>query len=283
MMGILDRFRKQEGAGEVKPDISAAPQLKDFHPLDTGLSQAVSVLAEELGEKERPARVPCERDQFIALLAGVSALRRTPGIPGPGESGADYFTVLPRCASPEAEAECRAHLEKIFGITDRESLLDFCNSEIRCNRQYQDFVGFWEGNPPFDMAQLNREALQFFQTARDFSAQFYPIVGRKGYLAWDICECAGHLRTGYACGILSKEELDELADYWIAQAQIFEGWTDFAVSVVCGELYWDFRHGTRLPELNRGLELWTRLVRTLLDDGNAWGSGMWYEPKIDYC
>ena len=28
---------------------------------------------------------------------------------------------LPRCATPEAEAECRAHLKKIFGIVDRQS------------------------------------------------------------------------------------------------------------------------------------------------------------------
>ena len=268
-MGFLDHFRKT--------DVPATPQLKDFHPVDTGLSQAVRDLAEEFGKKELPAPIPCGRDQFIALLAGVPALRRMPGILGPGESGEDYFTTLPRCATPEAEAECRAHLKKIFGIADRESLLDFCKREICCHRQYLDFVGFWEGSPSFDMAELNREALEYFQTMRDFSAQFYPIVGRAGYLAWDICECVGHLRTGYACGILTKEELDELAEYWIAQAQIFKNWADFAVSVVCGELYWDFRGGSRLPELNRGLELWTRLVRTLLDDTAAWGSGMWYE------
>ena len=253
-------------------------KLKDFHPADTGLSQTVRDLSEELRKKELPARVPCGRDQFIALLAGVPALRRTPGIPGPGEFGEDYFTTLQRCASPEAEAECRAHLEKVFGITDRESLLDFCNREILCHRQYLDFVGFWEGSPSFDMAELNRDALEYFQTMRDFSAQFYPIVGRAGYLAWDICECMGHLRTGYACGILTKEELDEMAEYWIAQAQTFKNWADFAVSVVCGELYWDFRGGSRLSELNGGLNLWMRLVRTLLDDTAAWGSGMWYEP-----
>mgnify|MGYP006990166657 CR=1 FL=1 len=57
---------------------------------------------------------------------------------------------------------------------------DFCNREIRCHRQYLDFVGFWEGSPSFDMAELNREALEYFQTMRDFSAQFYPIVGRAG-------------------------------------------------------------------------------------------------------
>ncbi len=215
--------------------------------------------------------------QFIALLAGIAALRRTPGIPGPDQFP---FTGLPKCATPEDEAACRAHLEKVFGITDKQSMIDFCNREIRCNSQYLDFEGFWEGHPPFDTEQLKERkgALEFFQVARDFSAQFYPIVGHKGYLAWDISECVGHLRAGYACGLLSREELDEMAEHWIVQAQIFPNWVEFAVSLICGELYWDFRGGSKLPELNKGLNLWLKLVHILLDEPDAWGSGMWYVP-----
>lgn len=277
-MSIFDHFKKQDIAPENKPEIPAASQLQDFHPYDTGLSQTILDLSADFGELPLSTRNPCSRDQFIALLAGISALRKTPGIPGPDQSGPDYFTSLPRCTSPEAEAECRAHLKKVFGITDRQSLLGFCNDEIRCHPQYLDFVGFWEGRPPFDMGQLNKKALEGFQVARNFSAQFYPIVGHNGYLAWDISECIGHLRAGYACGLLAREELDEMAEYWIAQAQSFESWTDFAISLICGELYWDFQHGSKLPELTTGFDLWTRLVRILLNNNTAWGSGMWYKP-----
>ena len=70
-----------------------------------------------------------------------------------------------------------------------------------------------------------------------------------------------------------------MAEYWIIQAQIFKNWTDFAVSAICGELYWDFRHGSKLPELTTGLDLWSRLVGILLNDDTAWGSGMWYAPN----
>ncbi len=276
-MSIFD-LKRQDKARKTKADCSKAAGKSDFHPHDTGLSQAVLELCSEVGKTDLPARRPCERNAFMALLAGISALRKTPGIPGPDQSGPDYFTSLPRCASPEAEADCRAHLKKIFGITDRQSLLDFCNTEIRCHPQYLDFEGFWEGRPPFDLARLNPRALEAFQAARDFSAEFYPIVGHKGYLAWDISECMGHLRAGYACGLLSRDEFNEMAEYWIIQAQIFDSWTDFAVSLLCGELYWDFRHGSRLPELTSGLDLWTRLTRILLSDDTAWGSGLWYEP-----
>jgi hypothetical protein len=279
-MGLFDRFKKQDKPSEPKVEAPAAPEvgLIDFHPYDTGLAEAVRALEGDLRALNTNGRRPCGRDEFIALLAGVAALRKTPGIPGPNESGPNYFITLPKCADRTAELACKAHLEGIFGITDKESMVEFCSKELRCHSQYLDFEGFWEERPPFELSQLNEGGLEFFSTARDFSAQFYPIVGHKGYLAWDISECMGHLRAGYACGLLTREEFDEMAEHWIVQAQIFEDWTDFAVSLVCGELYWDFRHGSKLPELNKGLELWTRLVTILLNDGAAWASGLWYVP-----
>ena len=277
-MGLFDRFKKQNKPSEPRPEAPAAPQLIDFHPYDTGLAESVRALEADFRTLNTNGRRPCGRDEFIALLAGVSALRKTPGIPGPNESGPNYFITLPKCASHMEEMACQAHLEKIFGITDKESMVDFCNRELRCHSNYLDFEGFWEGRPPFDLSQLNGGGLEFFQVARDFSAQFYPIVGHKGYLAWDISECVGHLRAGYACGLLTREEFDEMAEHWIVQAQIFEDWTDFAISLVCGELYWDFRGGTKLPELNKGLELWSKLTHILLNDGAAWASGLWYVP-----
>ena len=281
-MGLFDRFKKSEPDPEPKQS-AAGPEtsLIDFHPYDTGLAESIRALEADLRKLNTNSRRSCDRDQFIALLAGIAALRKTPGIPGPSESGPNCFITLPKCAGPEDEAACREHLAKIFGITDKQSMVDFCTQEIRCHNNYLDFEGFWEGRPPFSLEELgqkNPNALEFFKVARDFSAQFYPIVGHRGYLAWDISECVGHLRAGYACGLLSREELDEMAEHWITQAQIFADWTDFAVSLVCGELYWDFRHGSKLPELNRGLELWTRLVTTLLNDGAAWASGLWYAP-----
>ena len=144
------------------------------------------------------------------------------------------FTTLPVCMSPEDEAACRAHLEQVFGITDKASMLDFCQQQIQCHRQYMDFVAFWEGHSPFELEELNEQARDFFRVARDFSAQFYPIVGHHGYLAWDISECMGHLRNGYACGLISRDEFDDLTEYWVNQTCAFDNWVDFAASLICG-------------------------------------------------
>ncbi|NCE65373.1 DUF2185 domain-containing protein [Pseudoflavonifractor sp. 524-17] len=252
--------------------------LVDFTPLDTGLGQPVRELEQSYRDAASRPRTPCGRDAFLALLAGVPALRKTPGIPPPAQSGPSHFSALPLCATPEDADLCQAHLKEIFGITGRESMLEFCNQQLRCHSNYLDFEGFWEGRPPFDPTPLIKDGPSFFTIARDFSAQFYPIAGHRGYLAWDISECVGHLRAAYACGLITREDLDELAEHWIVQAQAFHSWPEFAVSLVCGALYWDFRGGAKLPALEKSLDLWLRLVRMLLDDGAAWGGGFWYTP-----
>ncbi len=94
-------------------------QLHDFHPCPSGLERDVQALL----KRSRRERRPCERDAFLALLAGVPALRKTPGLPD--VKAADYFTALPLCGSDADAAACRAHLKTVYGIKDRESLLDF--------------------------------------------------------------------------------------------------------------------------------------------------------------
>lgn len=96
-------------------------------------------------------------------------------------------------------------------------------------------MAFWEGHPPFGLEELNEGAREFFKAARDFSAQFYHIIGHRGYLAWDISECMGHLRNGYACGLIKRNEFDDLAEYWLNQTHIFNNWVDFAASLVCAD------------------------------------------------
>ena len=251
-------------------------QLHDFHPASPpteGLCKDINVLL----SRSRRKRRPCERDAFIALLAGVPALRKTPGLPGPG--AADYFTTLPLCAAEGDAAACRVHLKSIFGITDRQSLLDFCDQHFHCHDQYLDFESVWEGRPLFDLAALTPAAAGFFAAARDFSAQFYPLLDHLGYLAWDISERMGHLRAGLACGLLTREEFDTLAEEQITQAQAFHSWEEYAASLVCGALYCYFRQGTPLPEIQKAQRMWMDLVRTLLANDAAWDSGFWYAPK----
>ena len=87
------------------------------------------------------------------------------------------------------------------------------------------------------------------------------------------------LLLGLACGLLTREEFDGLAEKQIVQAQAFGSWEEYAASLVCGALYWDFRQGTALPDLQKAQRLWMDLVRTLLANDAAWDSGFWYTPR----
>ena len=81
-------------------------RLHDFHPGSApteGLCREISTLL----SRSRRNRRPCERDAFIALLAGVPALRKTPGLPAAGAAGPDFFTTLPLCATEADTAACR--------------------------------------------------------------------------------------------------------------------------------------------------------------------------------
>lgn len=248
-------------------------KLHNFRPRADGLDRDVqSLLA-----RTRRERRPCKRDAFIALLAGVPALRKTPGLPT--VRAADYFTTLPQCATEADAAACREHLKSVYGITDKESLLAFCDRQFHCQENYLDFEAVWEGRPLFQLSSLKTDAAKFFNQARDFSAQFYPLVGHLGYLAWDVSERMGHFRAALACGLLTREAFDELAEEQIVQAQAFHSWEEYAASLVCGALYWDFRQGTPLPELHNAQRLWLDLTRSLLANDAAWDSGFWYVPK----
>ena len=248
-------------------------QLHDFHPQDGPLARDIQPLL----SRSRRERRPCERDAFIALLAGVPALRKTPGLPE--GNGADCFTTLPLCATDAGAVLCRNHLKSVFGITDKQSLLAFCDRQFHCQDHYLDFEAVWEGRPLFDLASLKPDSAGFFIRMRDFSAQFYPLMGHLGYLAWDISERTGHLRAALACGLLTREEFDELAEEQIVQAQAFHSWEEYAASLVCGALYWNFRQGAALPELRKSQRLWMDLVRALLANDAAWDSGLWYVPQ----
>ena len=49
-------------------------------------------------------------------------------------------------------------------------------------------------------------------------------MGRRGFLAWDISETLGYLRSACACELISMEEYQELSQYWVDQAAAFHSW-----------------------------------------------------------
>ena len=146
--------------------------------------------------------VLCTAEAFPLLLAGVPALRKTPGLADMEAAGEEYFTSIPYCLSKEDREETRTHLQEVYGITDRDTLIAFCQNELWIHPEYLDFESFWEGRPSFSLEELDPGSREYFQRLSDFARQFQPFVGRRGFLAWDISETLGQLRSACACDLI---------------------------------------------------------------------------------
>ena len=244
----------------------------------SNLTDSINAFRKERARAPVQPPVRCTAEAFPLLLAGVPALRKTPGLATMEEAGEEYFTAIPYCLSREDRQKARDHLEKVFGITDRDSMMTFCKKNLLVHQEYLDFESFWEGRPNFSLEDLEPGPRAYFQRMSQFARQFQPLVGRRGFLAWDISETLGHLRAACACELISPSEYRELSQHWVEQAAAFHSWEEYAVGLVCGAAYWAFRMGGERGEEDASayLALNLRLVNQLLNSRMAWAGRMWY-------
>lgn len=220
--------------------------------------------------------VLCTEQSFPLLLAGIPALRTTPGLSGFQDMGKEYFTSIPYCRDADSICQAKEHLEQVFHYTDLASLLTFCRENLNLHQQYQDFESFWDGRPSFALDALDAQSQAVFTSCSDFARQFRDIVGRRGFIAWDISENLGHLRAAHACHLISKKDYLELAEYWVDQASAYRSFQEYAVDLLCGAAFWAFRVGCELEEIIDYVQLNIRVLRQLLNSKDAWCGRMWW-------
>ena len=146
-------------------------------------------------QKER-ASVPfqpptlCTAETFPLLLAGVPALRKIPGLAALEDAGEAYFTSVPFCLSREDRQAARDHLEQVYGITDKDSMVAFCKEALLTNHEYLDFESFWDGRPSFSLEDLSPDARPGCPTLPGSSSPWWAAgASWPGTSArhWDIC------------------------------------------------------------------------------------------------
>ena len=240
------------------------------------LFEPILAFQRELRLAEAQPPVLCGEQSFPLLLAGIPAMRLTPGLSTLDDLGKDYFTSIPFCRDEEATAQAREHLEQTYHYSDKDSLIAFCRESLHIHPQYLDFESFWDGRPNFALEELPEQSRQVFTACSDFARQFQPILGRRGFLAWDISETLGLLRSACACRLITVEEFRELTAYWLEQSRAFHSWGEYALDLVCGSAYWAYRMGCSLEEIADYVQLNLRLVRDLLKDKRAWCGRMWW-------
>ena len=245
---------------------------------DPALFGPIQELQQDLKKAGFQPPVLCAQQAFPLLLAGVPAMRKIPGLATPEDLGKEYYTTIPFCRDSEGTDLARTHLKEVFGYTDCQSLVAFSRNNLNLHQQYMDFESFWEVRPVFSLDELEPEAREVFTACSDFAQQFQPIVGRRGFIAWDISENLGHLRAAFACRVITKQEYDQLSQYWINQASAFQSWNQFAVDLVCGAAFLAYRMGSELEEIIEYVQLNIRVVKQLLGEKNAWCGRMWWKP-----
>lgn len=125
------------------------------------------------------------------------------------------------CEGVEADKQVRQHLQKMYGVEDKDSLIQACFRLFSGSREYEQFMTFWKDAPLFDIKELHPEGRSRFESCRELAESFYPFVEEKGFYAWDINERIGLCRNAAACGIISAEEFWQITDEWDRQAQVF--------------------------------------------------------------
>lgn len=229
--------------------------------------------------KEKYEKAPVNREarevnrkEFTLLLSGISTCRKMPGI-----SVHMGYEELYFCGSEEDIKQGREHMEKLFGVRDRESLLKACYHMFSGSNQYEQFMTFWKNAPLFDIKELNPNGREGFLHCRELAEQFYPFVKEKGFYAWDINERIGLCRKAAACGIISEDEFWEITDVWVRQAQVFyHSYGEYAVSCLCGALY---DMGRYESDISGFFEINRNIIEHLLEEGGAWQRNNWYVPE----
>lgn len=212
------------------------------------------------------------RQKFTLLLSGISTSRRVPGI-----ASHMGFEQLYHCENESDIAAAREHMKKLFGVTDKESLLDACRGVFHSGDEYEQFMTFWVGAPLFDINQLNENGKESFDRCISLAERFKEYVGVKGFYAWDINERIGLCRNAVACGIITDEDFWEITDQWVRAAQVFyHSYGEYAYSCLCGAIY---DMGKYNPDVKQFFEINCRILDNLLEEGGAWQCNKWYTPK----
>lgn len=212
------------------------------------------------------------REEFTLLLSGISTCRKMPGV-----SIHMGYEELYHCAGQEDIEQALAFMEKMFGVKDKETLMKACYGMYSGSNEYEQFMTFWNHAPLFDLGELNPDGKQGFLHYKELAEKFYPIVGEKGFYAWDINERIGLCRNAVACGIITEEEFWQITDLWVRQAQVFyHSYKEYAISCLCGAVY---DMGKYDSDINGFFQINLNIIENLLGEGGAWQQKQWYVPK----
>ena len=93
--------------------------------------ERILAFRDEIYNKEKAKEVyEVSREEFTFLLGGISSFRMVPGI-----SEHMGFEELYHCKTDEEAAQVKEHLNALWGIVDKDSLLEACYTKYDSSEQ----------------------------------------------------------------------------------------------------------------------------------------------------
>lgn len=235
----------------------------------------------ELKQRSEP-KAACKNqpsiEEFALLLSGISSCRKTPGIDI--HMGYEHLYLC----NQEKAGEVRDHLNRIYNIADRDSLIDVCNQLYSTDNDLDDFRSFWNHSPAFDINELDQNGKEFFESCKEYCKNFNELVGAGGFYAWDCNEIIGLLRIGYAAGLITKDDFWSFARPMAKNAaQLYGSWKEYAISCLCGCAYFMFREQGCNEDVLKFFDINWDLTAHLLGEDGAWQRNEWYQiPEKEF-
>lgn len=226
---------------------------------------------ETLEPKENLCQV--SREKFAFLLSGVASFRKVPGIPQ--HMG---FEGLYHCDNEQDAYLVREHLQRIYNVKNKETLISVCNSLFSGSEEYEQIMTFFRNAPVFNINELKPHARKAFERCKEMASYFYPLVEERGFYAWDINERIGLCRVAVACDMISEADFYDITSEWVKLAQVFyHSYEEYAISCVCGAMYQMVRYEDE--DLTEFLSLNEKILDMLFCENGPWRENAWYEPE----
>lgn len=188
--------------------------------------------------EQKPNKLSLTDEQFQLRLGFFPAIRKIPGFEHP-IGFENYFMQY----EGEDKEKCLQWFERFYGINNEESFFDFIQNDFGSNisRMANDVFAYLNGEPNFDIEQLNDSGRLSFESCVEFVRQFGDVLPKAGILAWDIGEKIGFARHAYYAGLIGNFDYCKgLLTLGEAARTSFSSWDEYMRSLLCGAALYMF-------------------------------------------
>lgn len=208
--------------------------LKKLHSLSERIYNDIKERCAEKTDKKK-----LSDEEFTLYLGFLPAIRLLPGRKGPLGLG-EYFKKF----EGEEKQAALDWLKNGFGITDRDSLLEFYQNDPHCNisSMAEDVRAYIAGTPRFDLNELNMDGRYAFECFTEFIKEFNEFLPEAGVLAWDISEKIGIVRMAYSCDLITNTDFASPMLYLHDFArEKFSSFEEYILSLAFGAVLFMFK------------------------------------------